>query len=65
MAEETRQENAVRSGDDVFEKVQEIRQQRYRMTSTVRSSIFSGQIQRQAGAAHPHQVRRAGLYPSE
>ena len=24
-----------------------------------------GQVQRQAGTAHPHQVRRAGLYPSE
>ena len=30
--------------DDVFEKVQEIRQQRHRMTRTGRSSIFSGLV---------------------
>ncbi len=30
--------------DDVFEKVQEIRQQRHRMTKTGRSSIFSGLV---------------------
>ena len=30
--------------DDVFEKVQEIRQQRHRMTCTGRSSIFSGLV---------------------
>ena len=30
--------------DDVFEKVQEIRQQRHRMTRTDRSSIFSGLV---------------------
>ena len=30
--------------DDVFEKVQEIRQQRHRMICTGRSSIFSGLI---------------------